>query len=60
MSGKSKVIMIEDHPATEDVKFIRTTKFQAEVLLGLAVSESGIRKPVFFKAGLAVSQQRKV
>jgi hypothetical protein len=33
----------EDHPATEDVKFIRKTKFAANVLLWLAVSESGIK-----------------
>jgi hypothetical protein len=40
-----------DHPATEDVKFIRNTKFPAKVLL-LAVSESDISEPMFFKAGL--------
>jgi hypothetical protein len=33
----------EDHPAVEDVKFIRKTKFSAKVLLWLAVSESGIK-----------------
>jgi hypothetical protein len=31
----------EDHPATEDVKFIRKTKFPAKVLLLLVASESG-------------------
>jgi hypothetical protein len=46
------------HPATEDVKFIRKTKFPAKVLLGLAVSESGMSEPVFFKVGL--SHQRSV
>jgi hypothetical protein len=30
--------------------FIRKTKFQAKVLLWLAVSESAMREPVFFKA----------
>jgi hypothetical protein len=47
----------EDHPATEDVKFIRKTKYPAKVLLWLAVSESGISEPVFFKAGLAVNKE---
>jgi hypothetical protein len=35
----------DDHPATEDVTFIRKTKFPAKVLLWLVVSESGISKP---------------
>jgi hypothetical protein len=43
----------EDHPAIEDVKFIRKSKFPAKVLLWLAVSESGISEPVLFKSGLA-------
>jgi hypothetical protein len=43
----------EDHPATEDVKIIRKTKFPVQVLMWLAVIESGINEPVFFKAGLA-------
>jgi hypothetical protein len=47
----------EDHPATEDVKFIRKTKFPAKVLLWLAVSESGISESVFFKAVLAVNKE---
>jgi hypothetical protein len=47
----------EDHPATEDVKFIRKTKFPAKVLLWLAVSESGINELVFFKAGLASNKE---
>jgi hypothetical protein len=47
----------EDHPATEDVKLICKTKFPAKVLLWLAVSESGISKPVFFNAGLAVNKE---
>jgi hypothetical protein len=47
----------EDYPATEDVKFIRKTKFPAKVLLWLAVSESGISKPVVFKSGLAVNRE---
>jgi hypothetical protein len=38
----------EDHPATEDVKY---------VLLWLVVSESGISEPVFFKAGIAVNKE---
>jgi hypothetical protein len=32
----------EDHPATEDVKFIGKTKFPAKFLLQLAVSEYGV------------------
>jgi hypothetical protein len=47
----------EGHPAIEDDKFIRKTKFPAKVLLRLAVSESGISKPVFFKADLAVNKE---
>jgi hypothetical protein len=47
----------DDYPATEDVQFIRKTKFPAKVLLWLAVSESGISEPVFFKAGLAVTKE---
>jgi hypothetical protein len=47
----------EDHSATEAVKIIRKTKFPAKVLLWLAVSESGISEPVFFKAGLAVNKE---
>jgi hypothetical protein len=48
----------EDHPATGDVKFNRKTKFPAKVLLWLAVSESDIREPVFFKAaGLTVNKE---
>jgi hypothetical protein len=47
----------EDHPTTEDVKFICKTKFPAKVLLWLAVSESGISEQVFFKAGLAVNKE---
>jgi hypothetical protein len=47
----------EDHPATENVKFIRKTKFPAKVLLWLATRESGISEPVFFKAGLAVNKE---
>jgi hypothetical protein len=47
----------EDHPATEDVKYVRKTKFSAKVLLWLAVSESGISEPVFFKAGIAVNKE---
>jgi hypothetical protein len=47
----------EDHPATKYVKFIRKTKFPAKVLLWLAVSESDISEPVFFKAGLAVNEE---
>jgi hypothetical protein len=39
----------DDHPATEDVQFIRKTKFPAKVLLWLVVSESGISEPVFSK-----------
>jgi hypothetical protein len=35
----------EDHPTTEDVKFICKTKFLAKVFLWLAVSESGISEP---------------
>jgi hypothetical protein len=54
MSGNSNVIMSEDHPAAEDVKFIRKTKFPAKVLLWLAVIES---ETVFFKAGLAVNKE---
>jgi hypothetical protein len=61
MSGNSKVIMSpENHPAAEDVKLIRKTKFLARVLLWLAVSESGISKPVFFKAGLAVNKEEYI
>jgi hypothetical protein len=45
----------EEHPVTEDVKFIRKTKFSAKVLLWLAVNESGISEPMFFKAGLTVN-----
>jgi hypothetical protein len=37
----------EDHPATEDVKFIHNTKCPAKVLLWLAVSECGISESVF-------------
>jgi hypothetical protein len=47
----------EDHPATEDVELIHKTKFPAKVLLWLAVSESGISEPVFFKAGIAVNKK---
>jgi hypothetical protein len=47
----------EDHPAKEDVKFIRKTKFSAKVLLWLVVSESGLSKPVFLKAGLAINKE---
>jgi hypothetical protein len=47
----------EDHPATEDLKFIRKTKFPAKVLLWLVVTESGISEPVSFKAGLAVKKE---
>jgi hypothetical protein len=47
----------EDHPATKDVKFISKTKFLAKVLLWLAVSESGISEPVFFKADLAFNKE---
>jgi hypothetical protein len=48
----------EDHPATEDVKFIRIkTKFPVKVLLCLAVSESSISEPVFFKTGVAFNKQ---
>jgi hypothetical protein len=47
----------KDHSATEDVKFIRKTKFSAKVLLWLAVSESGISEPVFFKASIAVNKE---
>jgi restriction endonuclease S subunit len=47
----------EDHPAIDDVKFIRKTKFPAKVLLWLAVSESGISEPVFFKTVLAVNKE---
>jgi hypothetical protein len=37
----------EDKPsATEDVKFIRKTKFPAKALLSLAVSEYGTSEPV--------------
>jgi hypothetical protein len=43
----------EDHPATEYVKFIHMTKFPTKDLLWLAVSESGISEPLFFKAGPA-------
>jgi hypothetical protein len=40
----------EDHPALEDVKFIRKTKFPAKVLLWLVVSESGNwKKKVYSK-----------
>jgi hypothetical protein len=35
----------EDHPATEGVKFICKTKFPAQVLLWMAVSERGISEP---------------
>jgi hypothetical protein len=48
----------ENHPATEDVKFIRKIKFPAKVFLWLAVSASGICEPVFFKAGLAVTKSK--
>jgi hypothetical protein len=37
----------EDHPATDDVKFIRKTKFLAKVLLWLSVSESSISVHIF-------------
>jgi hypothetical protein len=47
----------EDHPATEDVKFIRKIKFPAKILLWLAVSKSSMSDPVFFKAGLAVNKE---
>jgi hypothetical protein len=47
----------EGHPAIEDDKFIRKTKFPAKVLLWLAASESGISKPVFFKADLAINKE---
>jgi hypothetical protein len=47
----------EDHPATEEVKFVRKTKFPAKVLLWLAISESGISEPVFFKVSLAVNEE---
>jgi hypothetical protein len=47
----------EDHPATEDAKFNRKTKFSAKVLLWLAVSECGISELVFFKASLAVTKE---
>jgi hypothetical protein len=47
----------EDHPATEEVKFVRKTKFPAKVLLWLAISESGISEPVFFKVGFAVNEE---
>jgi hypothetical protein len=48
-----------DHPdpATEDVNFIRNTKFPANVSLWLAFGKSGISEPVFFKAGLAVNKE---
>jgi hypothetical protein len=36
----------ENHPATEDVKFIRKNKFPVKVLLWLAVR--GISEPVLF------------
>jgi hypothetical protein len=45
----------EDHPATEDAKFIRKTKFPEKVLLLMAVSESG---SVF--QSRSCSQQRSV
>jgi hypothetical protein len=45
----------EDHPATENVKFVRKSKLSAKGLLWLAVSERGISGPVFFKAGIAVN-----
>jgi hypothetical protein len=44
----------ENHPETQDVKFIRKTKSPAKVLLWLTVSDS---EPVFFKAGLAVNKE---
>jgi hypothetical protein len=47
----------KDRPATENVKFIRKTKFPAKVLLLLAVRESCISEPVFVKAGLAVDKE---
>jgi hypothetical protein len=47
----------EDHPATEDFKFIRKTKIPAKVLLWLADSKSGISEPFFVKAGLAVNKE---
>jgi hypothetical protein len=47
----------EDHPATEDAKLIRKTKFLVKILVWLAVSESGIIEPVFFKAVLAVNKE---
>jgi hypothetical protein len=45
----------ENHPATEDVKFIRKNKFPVKVLLWLTVR--GISEPVFLKAGLAVKKE---
>jgi hypothetical protein len=46
----------EDHPATEDVKFIISVK----VLLWLTVSESSISEPVFLKAGFAVNKEEYI
>jgi hypothetical protein len=47
----------EDHPLTEDVKFIRKSMFPAKVLLWLAVSEYDVSEPVFFKSGLGVNKE---
>jgi hypothetical protein len=50
----------EDHPATQDVKFIRKTKFPAKVLLWLAVSESGISELSSVFQSRSCNQQRSV
>jgi hypothetical protein len=58
MSGNSKIIMrlmITQQQSMSN--FFRKTKLPVKVLLRLAVSESGISEPVFFKAGLAVKKE---
>jgi hypothetical protein len=50
-------LLTQNFFSAKDVKCIRKTKLPAKNLLWLAVSESGISEPVFFKANLAVSKE---
>jgi hypothetical protein len=45
----------EDHPAIEDVIFIRKTKFPSKVLFWLAVSEHGLSEPLFSSPKMCIS-----
>jgi hypothetical protein len=47
----------EDHPATEDVKFIRKTKFPAKVLLWLSLEapQFHLNFPLFLKLKFSIS-----